>query len=85
MPAVSQAQRRYLNARFGHSWVKQHHFDNAGKLPARKGTVKKNCCKAPAMAKHSGGSGKRPRMPAPKVNKNSAGSYFKGAMKHLKG
>jgi len=35
MPAVSEAQRRYLNARFGHAWVKEHHFDNPGKLPNR--------------------------------------------------
>jgi len=34
MPAVSQAQRELLNARFGHAWVKRHHFDNRGKLPA---------------------------------------------------
>lgn len=33
MPAKSQAQRAYLNAKFGHDWVKEHHFDNAGKLP----------------------------------------------------
>lgn len=33
MPAVSDAQRRYLNARFGHAWVKKHHFDNEGPLP----------------------------------------------------
>lgn len=33
MPAVSEAQRRYLNMRFGHAWVKQHHFDNPGRLP----------------------------------------------------
>jgi hypothetical protein len=33
MPAVSQAQRAYLNARFGHAWVKRHHFDNTGRLP----------------------------------------------------
>lgn len=35
MPAKSQAQRAYLNATKGHSWVKKHHFDNKGKLPAR--------------------------------------------------
>lgn len=35
MPARSQAQRGYLNAHFGHAWVKRHHFDNTGKLPAR--------------------------------------------------
>lgn len=37
MPAVSQAQRAYLNAHFGHAWVKVHHFDNKGKLPAHVG------------------------------------------------
>jgi hypothetical protein len=34
MPAKSQAQRAYLNQKFGHAWVKRHHFDNSGKLPA---------------------------------------------------
>ncbi len=34
MPAVSEAQRRYLNMRFGHAWVSAHHFDNPGPLPA---------------------------------------------------
>lgn len=34
MPAESQAQRGYLNAKFGHAWVKKHHFDNKGALPA---------------------------------------------------
>jgi hypothetical protein len=34
MPSVSQAQRAALNAKFGHAWVKRHHFDNKGKLPA---------------------------------------------------
>lgn len=34
MPARSQAQRAFLNARFGHAWVKRHGFDNRGKLPA---------------------------------------------------
>jgi hypothetical protein len=33
MPAVSQAQREFLNARFGHAWVVRHGFDNKGKLP----------------------------------------------------
>jgi hypothetical protein len=33
MPVQSQAQRAYLNARFGHNWVKAHHFDQKGKLP----------------------------------------------------
>lgn len=33
MPAKSQAQRAFLNAKFGHAWVKKHHFDNPGKLP----------------------------------------------------
>lgn len=34
MPAVSEAQRRYLNMKFGHTWVIEHGFDNKGKLPA---------------------------------------------------
>lgn len=37
MPAKSQAQRAYLNMKFGHAWVKKHHFDNKGKLPAHVG------------------------------------------------
>lgn len=40
MPAKSQAQRAYLNAHFGHAWVKKHHFDNKGRLPARVGKRK---------------------------------------------
>jgi hypothetical protein len=36
MPAVSQAQRALLNQKFGHKWVKKHHFDNRGKLPEHK-------------------------------------------------
>lgn len=41
MPAKSQAQRALLNARFGHEWVKRHHFDNKGKLPEHVGKMKK--------------------------------------------
>jgi hypothetical protein len=33
MPVRSEAQRRYLNMKFGHAWVKRHHFDQKGKLP----------------------------------------------------
>jgi hypothetical protein len=35
MPAKSQRQRAFLNARFGHNWVRRHHFGNKGKLPKR--------------------------------------------------
>lgn len=35
MPAKSQKQRAYLNWKFGHAWVKAHHFANKGKLPTR--------------------------------------------------
>ena len=31
MPAKSKAQSRYLNWKFGHSWVKAHHFDTPTK------------------------------------------------------
>jgi hypothetical protein len=42
MPAVSQMQREALNAKFGHAWVKAHHFDNKGKLPKYKRKKKEN-------------------------------------------
>ena len=35
MPAKSQAQRAYLYANKGAAWVKEHGFDNPGKLPKR--------------------------------------------------
>lgn len=41
MPAKSEAQRKLLYAKFGAAWVKRHHFDNPGKLPARVGKRKK--------------------------------------------
>jgi len=41
MPAKSEAQRRYLYAHFGADWMKRHHFDNPGKLPARAHTKRK--------------------------------------------
>lgn len=51
MPAKSQAQRAYLNAKFGHAWVKAHHFDNKGKLPAH---VKKRHRGKPVMGRLKG-------------------------------
>lgn len=33
MPAVSEAQRRYLYMKFGPAWVVRHHFNNKGRLP----------------------------------------------------
>ena len=33
MPAVSEAQRRLLFAKFGAAWVRRHHFNNKGRLP----------------------------------------------------
>lgn len=50
MPAVSQAQRGFLYANKGAKWVKKHHFDNKGKLPAHRekavANAKKNLKKA---------------------------------------
>lgn len=40
MPAKSEAQRKLLNARFGHAWVKRHHYDNTGALPEKVGDKK---------------------------------------------
>lgn len=31
MPLESKAQGRYLNAKFGHDWVKRHHFGGSQK------------------------------------------------------
>jgi hypothetical protein len=43
VPAVSKAQSRFLNARFGHEWVKEHHFDNSTHgLPAYKSGKKRH-------------------------------------------
>ena len=37
MPLKSKAQARFLNWKFGHSWMKKHHFGGKLKgLPARK-------------------------------------------------
>jgi hypothetical protein len=49
LPAKSEAQRRLLNAKFGHAWVKAHHFDNKGNLPAKVGKKK-----AAPKVKHKG-------------------------------
>ena len=37
MPDKSEAQRKFLNATKGHTWVKKHHYDNKGPLPAKVG------------------------------------------------
>ena len=57
MPARSEAQRRYLNWKFGHAWVKEHGFDTAGKLPAR--VKPKAKAKAKAKRKPAARSKKR--------------------------
>lgn len=63
MPAKSQAQRAYLNSHFGHEWVKEHGFDNKGKLPARKGkkaVKKKKAKKVKTKAKKKGTKTRKP-------------------------
>lgn len=35
MPAVSEAQRKFIFAHFGSAWAHKHHFANKGKLPPR--------------------------------------------------
>lgn len=52
MPAKSQAQRAYLFATKGPAWVKEHHFDNKGKLPDHVATKAKL---RSAIKKHLGG------------------------------
>jgi hypothetical protein len=41
LPAKSQAQRAYLAANFGIAWMREHHFANKGKLPAKVGKPSK--------------------------------------------
>ena len=41
MPAVSQAQRDFLFAKFGAAWMKKHGFDNKGPLPSHISDTKK--------------------------------------------
>jgi hypothetical protein len=42
MPAVSKAQSKKLNAKFGHAWVKRHHYDNPTKgLPEHVGAKRR--------------------------------------------
>lgn len=33
MPAKSEAERAFLEINKGHTWMKEHHFDNKGPLP----------------------------------------------------
>jgi hypothetical protein len=68
MPVRSQAQRAFLNARYGHAWVKKHHFDQKGKLPEhapkRKGkkqsraSIKRDGMIRNFQKKHGGGGGR---------------------------
>jgi len=51
MPARSEAQRRYLNMRFGHKWVKAHHYDNKGKLPKHAQTTRSTGSKQEDMVR----------------------------------
>ena len=67
MPVKSQAQRAYLNSRFGHRWVKEHHFDQRGPLPDHVG---------------KGKTVKRPkRKLKPKVGPKAAIAYGTGSRK----
>jgi hypothetical protein len=36
MPSRSNKQRRFLEHKFGHAWVKRHHFDKVKKSKKRK-------------------------------------------------
>lgn len=47
MPAQSDAQRKFLYATKGEAWVKKHHFDTPGHLPAHKKKRKKRTVPRP--------------------------------------
>jgi hypothetical protein len=56
MPARSEAQRRFLNARFGHAWTKAHGFDNKGRLPQHvggKGAARREALRRMRKKRHS--------------------------------
>lgn len=59
MPAKSQAQRAYLNSKFGHAWVKEHGFGNKGKLPGHVKKKSKKSKKRVAKKKATRKPGKR--------------------------
>lgn len=52
MPAVSEAQRRFIYATKGAAFAAQHHFDNTGPLPER---VRKPAVKKPRVRKKAAG------------------------------
>lgn len=87
MPAKSQAQRAYLNAHFGHGWVKEHGFDNKGKLPAhvRKGKAVKEkmlgeVSERGGKADQEAGEGRRSESMA---RQGEVGGHLEKAMHHL--
>jgi hypothetical protein len=55
MPAVSQAQRGYLAAKFGPAWMRKHHFDNKGQLPQHvgKGAARREALRRMRKKRHS--------------------------------
>jgi hypothetical protein len=55
MPARSEAQRKLLNARFGHAWTKAHGFDNRGQLPQHvgKGAARREALRRMRKKRHS--------------------------------
>lgn len=82
MPAKSQAQRAYLNAKFGHAWVKRHGFDNRGKLPAKVGKGKAMKGYGKVTDADEGKVMKRPKMP--KAKKAGGKMVFGKAVAHAK-
>lgn len=70
MPAVSQAQRAYLNVRFGHAWVKKHHFDNRGKLPPH--VIQRAIAAKKKKKKYHLPPGAKPQRGVPQISGNPA-------------
>jgi hypothetical protein len=71
-PPRVRKQRAYASTprKFGHAWVKEHHFDNKGKLPtrAKKGkAVKKSKAKGSKGSKGKGSSPKGPKRKGKKM------------------
>jgi hypothetical protein len=63
MPAKSQAQRGYLNAKFGHGWVVEHGFDNKGRLPAHVRGKRRPSARHSAVTAMLMAAGHHPKVP----------------------
>jgi hypothetical protein len=81
MPVKSKAQSRFLNWKFGHKWVKKHHFaGKTGDLPEKKPEDKKEKRKEEMTTSVNVGGGPA-SVPAKKKSNSKIPPQF---LKHVK-